>query len=241
MLSELAERFGDRFKESMKEISEKALSGADREFFVSSNEEYISEQELNDLAEKISDDLNRIPKDKITDQTVRKKVTASLKARFQKIPELKNEIENIAAHFTVESLNNIKDDLMHYVSGALQEKMAGSVSAKKIESMRNKYFQEIQQELEKYEEVLEIDQQKKELGEQKKSNKKRELKGYFSKNRENAYACMVADICIASDPNMLENKNYFEFVLFDEERRKNVGTDMLLSMQEPDGKKQSYN
>ena len=36
---------------------------------------------------------------------------------------------------------------------------------------------------------------------------------------------------------MLKNENYFEFVLFDQERQKCMGTTMLLNMVEPDGKK----
>jgi hypothetical protein len=48
---------------------------------------------------------------------------------------------------------------------------------------------------------------------------------------------MVGDICLASDPNMLRNEKYFEFVLFDQERQKCMGTTMLLDMPEEDGKR----
>ncbi|MFA4817460.1 MAG: hypothetical protein WC608_01900 [Parcubacteria group bacterium] len=238
MLTELAERFGDRLKDTIKEITDKALSGPDKIFFVGTGEKVISEEGLKELSTKISSDLAKLPADKLNDKIVQKKITSVLKARFQKIPELKNEAENIASRFSARLLANLENDLLYQVAEALKNKsVSGSISANNMESMRSRCFQEIQGELEKYEEVLEVDQQKKELGEQKKSNKMRELRGYFSKNKENAHARMVADVCLADDPEMLENKKYFEFVLFDEERNKNVGTVMLLAMPEPDGKK----
>ena len=48
---------------------------------------------------------------------------------------------------------------------------------------------------------------------------------------------MVGDICIGTDPKMLENPHYFEYILFDEERTKCVGTVMLMEIKEEDGKK----
>ena len=217
---------------------EKALSGPDRDLFMGDNEEMISEADIADLGGKIMAELEVVPKEKLTDAIVQKKIARSLKNRFQQIPELKDEAQAIAGEFTVESLSNLGDVLLQKVTAVLKSKPTlGGVDSKRIEVIQNKTYQEIQRELEKYEEVMETDTLKVSLGEQDKSAKKRPIRGFFSKNKENAHARMVADVCLAGDPEMLKNPNYFEFVLFDEERKKNIGTVMLLVMEEPDGKK----
>lgn len=238
MLTELAERYGDRLKETIKEILEKVARGPDKNLFIGAKEEMISGSDITELGGKILEELEVIPKEKLTDAIVQKKITKSLKNRFQQILELKDEAQSIAEEFSIASLPNLADLLLEKVSEVLKSKPTlGGIDSNRIEAIQNKTYQEIQRELEKYEEVMETDTLKASLGAQEKTAKKRPIRGYFSKNRENAHARMVADVCLAWDPKMLENPNYFEFVLFDEERKKNIGTVMLLAMEDTDGKK----
>jgi ACT domain-containing protein len=87
------------------------------------------------------------------------------------------------------------------------------------------------EELAKYEENVEKEKQS------KKSSKKRNIRGYFTKTAETANARMGAYLCIAGDTKMWENKNYFEMVLTDEETNKCVGVVMLLAIKGKDGEK----
>jgi hypothetical protein len=59
----------------------------------------------------------------------------------------------------------------------------------------------------------------------------------FGKSQYDAFARGVGDVCIGLDAPMWRNPDYFELVLFDIDRLRCVGTVMLLSMTEPDGKK----
>jgi hypothetical protein len=71
----------------------------------------------------------------------------------------------------------------------------------------------------------------------KKSAKKRNIRGYFSKTQETANARMGAYVCIAGDAKMWKNKNYFEFVEKDEDTGKCVGVTMLLRIDATSGKR----
>ncbi len=238
MLTELAERYGDRLKETIKEIFGKVMSGPDKDVFTESGEKLVSEDDVRELADKISLDLAKLPQEKITDKVVQKKIIATLKARFQKIYQLKDQVESLAMKFGADSVSNLPEQLPIEIAEVLRNiAVIGNLDGKHIEAIQDKCYREIQIELEKYEEVMEVDTLKEKFGAQEKTIKKRSIHGYFSKNRENAHARMVADVCIAADPKMLENPNYFEFVLFDEDREKNIGTVMLLVMEEPKSKK----
>ncbi len=237
MLSELAERFGDRLKETIREILQKVVKSPDKSFF-----EYlstgISEADVKELGNKIVTDLQKIPKERITIDVVRKKVLISLINRFQHLPHMREMAQEISAKFETTDLASVPAELLQQVMEKMSDdSVVGDISNKKIEKIQNECYTEISKELEKYEEVMETEVLKKEFGEQEKSLKKRSIHGYFSKNRENAHARMVADVCIAADLKMLEKKEYFEFVLFDEDRKKNIGTVMLLKMEESKRKK----
>ncbi|PKM89425.1 hypothetical protein CVU83_00190, partial [Candidatus Falkowbacteria bacterium HGW-Falkowbacteria-2] len=106
------------------------------------------------------------------------------------------------------------------------------IDTQKVQGMQATIYNRLQEEIAKYEDIKEVDLLKNET----KLRKNRIIMGYFSKNKENAHARMVGDVCVARDRKMLENDKYFEFVLFDQEKEKCVGTTMLLQMDEPDGK-----
>jgi hypothetical protein len=97
------------------------------------------------------------------------------------------------------------------------------------------------EELAKYEENVEIEEVKERrtgnVKEIKKSSKKRNVRGYFTKTAETANARMGAYLCIAGDTKMWENKNYFEMILVDEKTNKCVGVVMLLEVKGKDGEK----
>ncbi len=165
---------------------------------------------------------------------LKKKIIKSLINTFQQIQSIKPAAEIFAKKFNKENFANFKnlfsEEIKEIINGVNFEIIN---DIKRIEPIRQKVYEEIKGELDKYEEIKEVDDNKNEV----KMSKERSVKGYFSKNKENAHARMVGDICIAVNVAMLENKNYFEFVMFDESRQKCVGTNMLLRMEEPGNKK----
>lgn len=231
MLSELSERYGDLMKETLKELSGKISGTEDERLFGKDSAKDIERGEK--LGEKILEDLSRIPRERLSTETIQKKVATSIVKAFQGFPAVKEAARAFAQEFTVDNFNAFSGVFSGRIRDFISEG-SSQVDIRSVEELRQKTYADIKQELDKYEEIKEVDDERK--GEVKMS-KERLIKGYFSKNRENAHARMVGDICLAADPTMLENRNYFEFVMFDEERKKCVGTVMLLRMEEPDGKK----
>ena len=233
MLSELSERYGDLMKETLKEIGKKVSNSEDKGLFVKDIGDEIKKGEK--LSSKILNELSQVPEDKLATVTIQKKVAKSIINTFQQIPSIKNIAEAFAGSFTKENFSSFQEIFREKMKEIFQEvNNEVDIDIQQLETLRQKTYENIKSELDKYEEIKEIDENKK--GEVKMS-KERLIKGYFSKNRENAHARMVGDVCIAVNPKMLENKNYFEFVFFDEERKKCVGTTMLLKMEEPGDKK----
>ncbi|MBT3704231.1 hypothetical protein HOG17_00440 [Candidatus Peregrinibacteria bacterium] len=159
-----------------------------------------------------------------------KEEETEFKERVSKITEpLKEE-------FTTDKLREILPELYKlrnlYRSGInekLQELFTQDI---------NKIFEEIA----KYEEDIEQEAKETSMGGEKhkqikKSAKKRNIRGFFTKNAEAANARMGAYLCIAGDESMWKNEKYFEFVLVDEETNKCVGTVMLINIETEDGKK----
>lgn len=238
MLHSLAESFGDRLKETIKDTYQKVMESQDRSLFAGNPEHSVDKEDILNLGNKIVSDLGRIPREKLTEEIIRKKIATTLKTRFQKIPEIADAAVRIASDVNVESLERIPDEIYLHLIELFKNLPISPIGGQRMEAIQQKIYQEIQSELEKYEEVIEIENTPASTGKgEKKSVKRRSIQGYFSKNKENANARMVADVCIATDYHMLENPNYFEFVLFDNDRKKNIGTVMMLAMEEPNGKK----
>lgn len=233
MLSELSERYGDLMKETLKEIGKKVNISEDKKLFIKDIGDEVKKGEK--LSFKIFEELSKISEDRLTTIAIQKKVAKSIRNTFQQLPSIEVITESFAGSFTKENFSSFQNIFKEKIKEIFQEiNNEVFIDIQELETLRKKTYEEIKDELNKYEEIKEKDESKK--GEVKMS-KERLIKGYFSKNRENAHARMIGDICIATDPKMLENKNYFEFVLFDELRKKCVGTTMLLKMEEPDGKK----
>lgn len=233
-LAELADIYGDNLKETIKDIVKKIRGSKDAQLFekVSS----LSARQLS-AGERMAEDLMKLPPQAQTDSVLQKKVETLFKNTFQG----QSEILPMAKEFSLLfSAKDFSGDLATLWRSRLQESIVSQVGSmidvSALQRMQNQAFLEIQNETQKYQELVEVDTTEQGTGE-KKMKKLRHLKSYFSKNKENAHARMVAHVCLANDPKMLENPNYFELVIFDPERKRNMGTTMLLTMEEPNNKK----
>lgn len=111
-----------------------------------------------------------------------------------------------------------------------------------LEELFGSDINRINEEIAKYEEVLETEKKETRIGGEKnkeveKKSKKRKIRGFFTKTQETANARMGAYLCISGDEGMWKNKDYFELVMKEEETGKCVGLAMLLNIQSKDGKK----
>ena len=233
LLDELANKYGDTMKEVIKAVQEKVANSSDKELFVNDVKEEYGEK-YNKVANSILDSLGKIPADKLTNQIIQKKIEKTIVNTFQSVKDLQERAGYFAQLFTVNDMGNFTEVWNRHMDQLFVVSDEHAIDMKKIQGLQSAVYQKIQGEASKYQEIRETDEDR---GGEVKGSKERVIKGYFSKNKENAHARMVGDICLASDQNMLKNENYFEFVLFDQEKKKCVGTTMLLNMEEPDGKK----
>lgn len=237
LLDELVNQYGDTMKDTIKGVQGKVALSEDRDLFAGS---YIDkyQKRYSEIISVLMNDLNKVPKENITNQIIQKKVLKTIKNTFQGIESVQKRADYFASLFSVNDLDNFEEVWNRHINELFVIDEANSIDTGKIEALQSGVYTKLQNEIIKYEEIKEVDTTKKEGETETKLNKERLIKGYFSKNKENAHARMVADVCLAEDPNMLKNEKYFEFVLFDEDREKCVGTTMLLQMDEPkDGKK----
>ncbi|EKD76693.1 MAG: hypothetical protein ACD_43C00019G0002 [uncultured bacterium] len=150
--------------------------------------------------------------------------------------EVASVLENIRPHLsaevflaTVPRLFGIRDRYRYRINAQLEELFTYDSNA-------------ITREISKFEEIIEVESKETSMGGPKdrvvkKSAKKRNIRGYFTKTQETANARMGAYVCIAGDANMWKNQNYFEFVDKDEDTGKCVGVAMLLRIVATDGKR----
>ncbi len=232
LLDEIANQYGDNMKETIKTIHAKVVNSPDKELF-SSDSRGKKEKKYQEAFLIISKDLNKIPKDKLNNEIINKKILKTIKNVFQGFAGIQSRANYFSSLFNVNNLDNFQELWSKHIDELFVIDDESSIDLSKIESLQSSVFNLIQNEINKYEEIKEVDSDR---GESK-LKKDRLIKGYFSKNKENAHARMVADVCIATDTNMLKNENYFEFVLFDQDKNKCVGTVMLLEMNEPEDNK----
>ncbi len=235
MLSSLAEHFGDRMKETILSIENTIKQSPDKQYF---GRVFDYTQIVKKTSEGIFNDLGRIPQERLTDDIIQKKIAKDLKTRFQNVPVVKEKAEEIAKSFTLQNLDSLEIDLENIINPIVQDSnRQDDVDVSALRNIQMASYQEISEEIAKYREIVETDTLSEKVGEQEKSVKSRSVAGYFSKTKENSLARMVGDVCIGTNVEMWNNPDYFEFVLFDPERKKNTGTVMLLTMNESDGKK----
>ncbi|MEN9552283.1 MAG: hypothetical protein RI935_660 [Candidatus Parcubacteria bacterium] len=231
-LDALANQYGDPMKETIRLIHSKVAEGDDSSIFISGNHEEVKKK-TEKVVSVITVDLQKVPKDKLTTETIQKKVQKTVRNTFQGFADIEERSAYFATLFSINDVDTLEETLRQRISELFVVASSSSIDSRKIEALQGNVFGKIQAEIAKYEAVKEVDVDRK--GEEKMS-KERNIKGYFSKTAYNAHARMVADVCLANDPNMLVNKNYFEFVLFDEERKVCMGTTMLLVMEDADKK-----
>ena len=233
LLDELVNRYGDNMKETIKAVQGAVAKNKDKQLFATdSSNEY--EKVYVKLAETIIKDLEKVPRDKIKNETLQKKISKTIKNTFQKAEDINIRSEQFAALFSINDLDTFTEVWKQRLDQLFTVSDEYRIDTKRIEILQSNVYNILQNEIGKYEEIKEVDEEKN--GEIKLS-KQRLIKGYFAKNKETAHARMVGDICLAEDPTMLKNNRYFEYVLFDQEKRKCSGTSMLLEMPEADGKK----
>lgn len=232
LLDEVANQYGDNMKETIKAIHSKVVNSPDKDLFSGDNRGK-KEKKYQEAFLIISKDLNKIPKEKLSNEIIKKKISKTVRNVFQGFSGIQSRADYFSSLFNSNNLDNFQELWSKHVDELFVIDDESSIDLSKIESLQSSVFNLIQNEINKYEEVKEMDSSRGET----KLKKDRLIKGYFSKNKENAHARMVADICIANDPNMLKNENYLEFVLFDQDKNKCVGTVMLLEMNEPEDNK----
>ena len=232
LLDELVNLYGDTMKETIKKVQSRVVNSIDGEKFTDNLLEKEKEN-YSKIGKSIQTDLLTIPQDKLTDLIIQKKILKSIKNSFQTSDSIKGRAEYFASLFNLTVMDNFLVAWSRHIDELFILNEHEVIDMKKIESLQSSVFLKLQKEIGKYEEIKEVDMSRNEA----KLKKSRDIKGYFSKNKENALARMVGDVCTANDPDMLKNEKYFEFVLFDEERKKCMGTTMLLEMNEPNNKK----
>ncbi len=231
MLDELLERYGDNLKETIKKIQNGVQNSLDSDL-LRPEQDASAFQKFQTLGAKIMADLKQIPREKLSDSVIRKKVKKSLENTFQGNEFINANSTEFAADFSEAEFDNFATT-WGKISSELAPAIGKQSQLVNLEKAQSKIYQEIQQEATKYEEVFEVDSDRSE----KKMKKEREIHAHFSKNKENFLARMVGDVCLAPNQDMWNEKEYFELVLFDEERSRCVGTTMLKTLNEPDGKK----
>lgn len=232
LLDELANQYGDNLKETIRLVQQKVFASEDKDLFAI-NLFTAHEKKYQEALEIISSDLKKIPEDKLNSEIIKKKVVKTIKNIFQNIPEVAQRAEKLSSLLPLDNLDELENAWLPKMQELFDSDQVSGIDLSKVESLQSNVFNIIQGELNKYEEVKEYDEERGEA----KLKKDRTIKGYFSKNKENALARMVGDVCLATDADMLKNEDYFEFVLFDEDKNKCVGTTMLMSMDEGKGEK----
>ncbi len=231
MLDELLERYGDNLKETIKKIQNGVQNSLDSDL-LRPEQDVAAFQKFQTLGAKIMSDLKLVPREKLSDGTIQKKVKKSLENTFQGNEFIKANSDKFAASFSEADFDNFSTTW-----GKISSELAPAIGKQgqlvNLEKAQAKIYQEIQQEATKYEEVFEVDDARSE----KKMKKEREIHAHFSKNKENFLARMVGDVCLAENQSMWNEKEYFELVLFDEDRSRCVGTTMLKTLNEPGNRK----
>lgn len=231
MLDELLERYGDNLKETIKRIQNGVQNSLDSDL-LRPEQDVAAFQKFQTLGAKIMADLKQIPRENLRDSVIQKKVKKSLENTFQGNEFINKNSAEFAAAFSEADFDNFATT-WGKISSELAPAIGKQSQLANLEKAQSKIYQEIQQEATKYEEVFEVDSDRGE----KKMKKEREIHAHFSKNKENFLARMVGDVCLAENQSLWNEKEYFELVLFDEERNRCVGTTMLKTLNEPNGKK----
>lgn len=235
----LLDEYWDKLKESILKIERITLDSEDKKYF----EKYLKEtpKEVVDLTKQktlnslIKSFSNR-PTETITDEVVKKSIDTKIKSILQTTDISEEEKLDFIQEFN-------QDDFKFWNDVNLQEiffkkwidkveyhfwKVDNAwIDIRNIAKIQNSTFNKLQAESNKFEAIVS----------ENAKDKDRRVYARFWKTRYDSYARWVWDVCIWKDVKMWKNKDYFELVLFDLDRQKNIWTVMLLNMQEDNWKK----
>lgn len=233
------EQYWDVFRETIKSIKNKVLESEDKKYI----ENYTNKlkNEINSLTKPriinniIKSYINR-PQEKITKEIIIKSIVDKFKLIFQENNLDFEKIENFALLFDIEDFKFWEDLEKQEL---FRDKWINNIikifwnsdniwfDLSEIINLQNSIYNQLQFETNKFEQ----------LTEKWWKNKVRKVFARFWKSKYDSCARWVWYICLWTDENMWENKGYFELVLFDEDRKINIWTVMLLDMKEPNWKK----
>ncbi len=247
-LEALINEYGDSLKETINAIERKIVASQDKkdlEIIAPKTKNLQEKAEYKNLVKKrlleqIIRSFINIPEDKLNFKIVEK----SLKTRFsttlqtnsflqERVLDLVNmfDLEDFKALSNEENIKKLEIKLEKNVLKFLQDNYKIDLDLKMIHNLQWEIYKTLKKENDKYEEKRELEQKSNwELV--KKSSKDRNVIWYFSKTKEQAKARWVWWICIWNDKEMWSNPNYFEFLLMDLDRKKNIWTTMLLKIED---------
>jgi hypothetical protein len=235
----LLKEYWDPLKETIKTLENVSLGSEDKQYFDSHLRDVPLE--VRDLTKQktlksMIRSFSSRPEETITDDIVKKSIDTKLKWVLQTTDITNEEISNFSNEFKSEDSKfwNSEELQQLFIEKWVEkvEEHFWSVdrvwlNIRSIAKIQDSIYQTLQTESNKFEAITD----------QWGKNKGRKVFARFWKTQYDAYARWVWDVCIGTDSEMWKNKNYFELVLFDQERQKNIGTVMLLNMQEDNGDK----
>ncbi len=230
----LSREYWDVLKDSIRKLERITLRSSDREYF----EQFFvkTPKEVSDLVKtktinSIIRSFSSRPFETITLEIVKKSIDTKLKSILQTTDILELDRNNFIEEFSDQDFMFGNDDeLQKKFENKWKEKVKKHfwnpdqlwLNIKKIAFIQEWIYNSLQSESNKFESITDKDGK----------NKERKVFARFWKTKFDAYARWVWDVCLWDDNKMWKNVNYFEFVMFDTERLKNIWTVMLLNMDE---------
>ncbi|MBT4937199.1 HEAT repeat domain-containing protein [Candidatus Peregrinibacteria bacterium] len=222
-LQALLNEYGDPLKETIKRLFQAALSNDnDSKVFQHFLKPDTLTQKLEKLGPQIYSDLQKIPKERLTDRVIQKKIRKMANHFIKLKPELSHKVDSFVQCFSLNSIiNQSSKDFSCNWNDNIKQYFPRTMEVRKtiISDLQSQAQKLLESEIIKYNPIINTEGSDNEL----------HLRGYFSKNPENAHARMIAQVCIYN-PQMRENENYFEYELFNEKTKQCSGTHMLLEM-----------
>ena len=230
----LLKEYGDPIKDSIRDLERVALKWDDAKYFKWFTKELpkeVSDLKKDKIINSLIRSFNKRPESSINDEVVYKSIDTKLKWVLQKINISENERLDFSKEFEAKDFQfwedvvkqkQFKQKWINIVENHFWSKDKAGLNLRNIANIQSTIYNKLQNESNKFETITD------ENG----MNTDRNIFARFSKTESDASARGVGDICIWIDEKMWENENYFELVLFDEGRKKNIGTTMLLNMEE---------
>lgn len=243
----LLQEYWDPLKESIRKIEKIALKKDTNDKIIPDFKLLLRQFGRNTPKEIINLNKDRIinsivqsfanrPEHSITDSVIKKSILEKCKSVLQKTNITREEQEEFAKSFDTQDFIWLSDiekqeafikKWKQQVEEHFWSTDSLGLNLRSISKVQQSIYSTLQQETKKFEKIVDKNG----------GQNERHIFARFGKNKYDALARGVGDICLGVDEWMWENREYFELVLFDTDRLKCIGTVMLLNMPEPDGKK----